>query len=85
MAIANVINLPMTFLSGLYFQVGTLPGPLRVLFAVNPLSYLADGLRRVVGIQVEAAPLWLSALVPILWIAFSLLVAGRRLTWDAGR
>lgn len=85
MAIANVINLPMTFLSGLYFQIGTLPGPLRVLFAVNPLSYLADGLRRVVGIQVEAAPLWLSVLVPILWIAFSLLVAGRRLAWDAGR
>lgn len=85
MALANAINLPMTFLSGLYYQVGTLPGPLRVLLAVNPLSYLADGLRRVIGLQGAAAPLWLSVLVPILWIGFSLFVAGRRLSWDVGR
>jgi ABC-2 type transport system permease protein len=85
MALANAINLPMTFLSGLYYQLGTLPGPLRILLSVNPLSYLADGLRRVIGFEGATSPLWLCVLVPILWMAFSLFVAGRRLSWDVGR
>lgn len=85
MALANAINLPMTFLSGLYYQLGPLPGPLRILLSVNPLSYLADGLRRVIGLEGATSPLWLCVLVPILWMAFSLLVAGRRLSWDVGR
>ena len=85
MAIANVINMPMMFLGGLFFPIGDLPAPLKAVLMINPLSYLADGLRAAVGVDSAAFPLAASLGVPIGWIVVCAIVAARRLTWEEGR
>ncbi len=45
--LANVISLPMMALSGVFFSRSNLPGILRTITDVFPLTYLADGLRSV--------------------------------------
>ncbi|MBC7220304.1 ABC transporter permease [Candidatus Bipolaricaulota bacterium] len=84
MAIANLVNLPVMFLSGLFFPVANLPLVLQVLLYLNPLSHLADGLRFALGSGQAVLPLPLSVVVPAGWIAVSTVVAARRLRWDVG-
>ncbi len=85
MAIANLINLPVMFLSGLFFPVASLPFFLQVILFLNPLSYLADGLRFSLGAGQVVLPLPLTFVVPLGWIAVSTAVATRRLRWDVAR
>lgn len=53
--LANLISFPMMFLSGLFFPRENFPAWLHGLTDVLPLTYLADGLRRIAG---EGASLW---------------------------
>jgi ABC-2 type transport system permease protein len=45
--LANLITLPMMALSGVFFSRSSLPGFLRMITEVFPLTYLADGMRAV--------------------------------------
>lgn len=85
MAVANVLNMPMMFLSGMFFPIVGLPSFLLAVVYVNPVSYLVSGLRASVG--VESGPFSPALLVgvPLGWIALSMLVAARRLKWDVER
>jgi ABC-2 type transport system permease protein len=85
MAIANILNMPMMFLSGLFFPTGGFPAAIMVIVYVNPLSYLAAGIRTSVGVEsgVFSVPLIIG--VPLAWIALSIAVAARKLRWDVGR
>ena len=85
MAIANVLNMPMMFLSGLFFPTGGLPTFLAVFAAVNPVTYLVEGLRTSVGVQTASTSPILLLAVPLGWIAVSAAVASRRLRWDVAR
>lgn len=85
MALANLLNLPLQFLGGLYFPLTTLPGVLRILLAVNPLTHLAEGWRAVLGLSTSAFPLWANALVPLLWVLGSTLLAAKRIAFLEGR
>lgn len=85
MAIANLVNMPIMFLSGLFFPVADLPLFLRVILYLNPLSYLAEGLRFSLGTGQVTLPLPLTFLVPLGWTGFSAAVAARRLRWDVAR
>ena len=80
MALANLLNLPLQFLGGLYFPVTSLPGPLRVLMGVNPLTHLAEGWRASLGLGTSAFPLWLNVLIPLVWLLGSVLLAAKRIT-----
>lgn len=85
MAIANILNMPMMFLSGLFFPIVGLPVFFRAIVFVNPVSYLADGLRASVGVDSPTFSTLLVVLVPIGWILVSSGVAAWRLRWDVGR
>ncbi len=85
MAIANVLNIPMMFLGGLFFPTGGLPLVLRAIVWVNPITYLAEGLRAGLGVQTGTLPGPLTFAVPAVWIAVCVLVATRRLRWDVAR
>jgi ABC-2 type transport system permease protein len=85
MAMANVLNMPLMFLSGLFFPVVGLPAFLVVIIRINPLTYLAEGLRSAVGVQMgTTSTVWL-VVVPLLWIAVAAGLSARRLRWDVGR
>ncbi len=45
--VANLIALPMMFMSGVFFPRESLPGFLEVITRFFPLTYLADGMRQV--------------------------------------
>jgi len=85
MAIANILNMPMMFLGGLFFPISGLPPVLKVLVFANPLTYLAEGLRVSLGVETGALSTPLTIVVPLSWIAICLLIASRRLKWDVGR
>ncbi len=85
MAIANVLNMPMMFLGGLFFPIGGLPWVLKAIVLVNPLTYLAEGLRTSLGVQGETISSPLTIGVPLCWIALCILIASLRLNWDVER
>ena len=85
MAIANIVNMPMLFLGGLFFPIGEVPPALRAVMMVNPVSYLADGLRGSVGVEGGAFPVAARIAVPLVWIALCAGVAALRLRWDVER
>lgn len=85
MAIANILNMPMMFLGGLFFPVGGLPLLLRIIVFVNPLTYLSDGLRMSLGVESGTFSLPMTVGVPLAWILICVLVASQRLKWDVER
>ncbi|MCK4598679.1 ABC transporter permease [Candidatus Bipolaricaulota bacterium] len=85
MAIANILNMPMMFLGGLFFPIAGLPTLLKVIVYANPVTYLAEGLRMSLGIQGETFSIPLTLAVPVGWIAFCIFVASKRLSWDVKR
>lgn len=58
-AFQNFIILPMTFLSGVFYSVHTLPGFWQEVSRLNPFFYLIDGFRRGFFGQSDVSP-WLS-------------------------
>jgi len=85
MATANILNMPMMFLSGMFFPVTGLPAFLKAVVYANPVSYLIDGLRVSVGVESGTFSPGLLIGVPLGWITLSVLVAARRLKWDVQR
>jgi len=85
MATANILNMPMMFLSGMFFPVAGLPAFLKGVVYVNPVSYLVNGLRASVGVESSTFSPGLLIGVPLGWIALSVLVAARKLKWDVER
>ncbi|MBN1858392.1 ABC transporter permease [Candidatus Bipolaricaulota bacterium] len=85
MAIANILNMPLMFLGGLFFSIGDVPIALRVIMLVNPVTYLAEGVRRVSGVEAGTVPWLAMLLVPGAWIVGSILIAAKRLSWDVER
>jgi len=85
MALANIVNMPMMFLGGLFYPLGQLPAALRAIMMANPVTYLGDALRGVTGTAAAAFPLGVSLGVAAAWILVCALVASWRLAWDVGR
>ncbi len=85
MAIANILNIPLMFLGGLFFPVGNLSGFLRLVVLANPVTYIADGLRVGLGLTQGTVSPVASVLVPLGWIALAVILAARRLSWEVER
>jgi ABC-2 type transport system permease protein len=85
MAIANIVNMPLMFLGGLFFPTGSPPPALRSIMLANPVTYLADGLRASVGVSTATYGVAVTFAVPCVWIIVCLGVAFLRLKWDVGQ
>jgi ABC-2 type transport system permease protein len=60
-AVTNFIVTPLTFLSGTFYSIDTLPEPLRTIGHYNPVFFLIDGFR--FGFVGHSdGPVWVSAL-----------------------
>lgn len=80
--IANVIALPMMFLSGVFFPREAMPQALQAITDFLPLTYLAEAMRNVI---IDGASLWsqwgnLAGLA--VWLAFSFVVAVLLFRWE---
>ncbi|HTO94169.1 MAG TPA: ABC transporter permease [Bacteroidota bacterium] len=80
--LANIITLPMLALSGVFFSRTNLPGFVRAVTSVLPLTYLADGLR---GVAIDGATL--VQVIPqitglAVWAVLACAVAFRFFRWE---
>jgi ABC-2 type transport system permease protein len=68
-AITNFIVTPLSFLSGTFYSIETLPAPIQVASHLNPVFYLIDGLRHGVLGRSDSDPLLGAAVVTAVSLA----------------
>jgi ABC-2 type transport system permease protein len=81
-ALTSAIQLPMLFLSGIFFPVSVMPSFLRPIANALPITYLADALRQ---LMVGATPdhsMATNALVLLGWLVVSGALAIRFFKWE---
>jgi ABC-2 type transport system permease protein len=75
-AFSNFIILPLTFLSGVFYSIHSLPPFWQALSHINPIFYMIDGFRYGFFGQADLSP-WLSVtIVSFSFLALSLLALG---------
>lgn len=80
--IANLIALPMMFLSGVFFPRDTLPGILETITGYLPLTYLADGMREVSAEGASLTDISGNLIGLGIWLVLSFLIANRAFKWE---
>jgi ABC-2 type transport system permease protein len=80
--LANIITLPMLALSGIFFSRSNLPGFVRAVTGVFPLTYLADGLRSVAIDGATLMQVMPQILGLLIWGVVSCALAVRLFRWE---
>ena len=78
----SMIQFPMMFLSGAFFQIDSMPPFLQAVARIIPLTYLADALRQVMVGGAAFAPLWVCAGVLLGWLVVCFGIAARKFQWQ---
>ncbi len=78
----SIVQFPMMFLSGIFFQIDQMPAYLQTIARLIPLTYLADALRQVMVGGAPFAPLYVDALVLVGWLVVCYAVAARFFRWQ---
>ena len=80
--VVQVVQMPMMFLSGIFFSFNFLPGFLQTVARLMPLTYLGDALRQVMVNGTQVAPLGVDAAVLTGWLVVCLTIAARSFRWE---
>jgi ABC-2 type transport system permease protein len=78
----SMIQFPMMFLSGAFFQIDAMPDALQAVARIIPLTYLADALRQVMVGGAPFAPLWVCFAVLAGWLVVCFGIAARQFRWQ---
>ena len=78
----QIVQLPLMFLSGIFFPLEVMPDWLRGVATVMPLTYLGDALRQTMVGGTPFAPLGVDALVLVAWLVVSLAISARFFRWQ---
>ena len=80
--IANLVSLPLMFLSGIFFSRSNMPEWLQTITQYSPLTYVSDALR---SISVDGASLWAirtDLLGIFIWLGVAVVLATRLFKWE---
>jgi ABC-2 type transport system permease protein len=80
--IANLVSLPLMFLSGIFFPRSSMPAWLQGITQYSPLTYVSDALR---SISIDGASLWAirtDLLGIFIWLAIAVVIATRLFKWE---
>jgi len=80
--VANLVSLPMTFLSGVFFSRDAMPDFLRTVTDYLPLTYLNHALRSVVNDGAGIGAIGGDLLGMAVWAAIAFLLAVRLFRWE---
>jgi ABC-2 type transport system permease protein len=80
--ITQLLNFPMMFLSGVFFPVELVPGWIRPVVALLPLTYLADALRQIMVGATPSYSLPLDFGILAGWLIVCGLLAVRFFKWE---
>jgi ABC-2 type transport system permease protein len=78
----SIVQFPMMFLSGAFFQIDAMPDALQAVARIIPLTYLADALRQVMVGGAPFAPLWLCFAVLVGWLVVCFGIAAKQFRWQ---
>jgi len=73
--IGQILNFPLQFLGGIYFPVNDVPWFIKWIVVINPITYLASGIRDTLGIMPSPYPIYLTILVPLAYTLIFLLIS----------
>ena len=80
--LANIVSLPMMFLSGVFFSRDVLPDILQRITDYLPLTYLVEAIR---GMTVQGDSIiaqWPNFLGMAVWLAVAFIIANRTFRWE---
>jgi len=80
--VVQVVQMPLMFLSGIFFPFTFMPGFLQSVARFLPLTYLGDGLRQSMVNAPQVAPLTLDAAVLAGWLVVCLAISARSFRWE---
>jgi ABC-2 type transport system permease protein len=80
--VANLVSLPMTFLSGVFFSRDAMPDFLRTVTDFLPLTYLNHALRSVINDGVGVGAIAGDLLGMAVWAVIAFLLAVRLFKWE---
>ena len=80
--VVQVVQMPLMFLSGIFFTFDFMTDFLRSVGRLLPLTYLGDGLRQSMVNGTQVAPLGMDALILGGWLVVCLVVAARSFSWE---
>jgi ABC-2 type transport system permease protein len=80
--VANLVSLPMMFLSGVFFPREAMPDFLAAITQFLPLTYVIEALRAIVNEGANLAALGPQLLGMAIWMVISFLVAVRLFRWE---
>jgi ABC-2 type transport system permease protein len=80
--VANLISLPMTFLSGVFFPREAMPDVLQRITDFLPLTYLANALRAITNEGAGVADISQDLLGMAVWAVISFVIAVRLFRWE---
>ncbi|HEX7486177.1 MAG TPA: ABC transporter permease [Vicinamibacterales bacterium] len=80
--VVQVVQMPMMFLSGIFFSFDFMPGFLQTVGRAMPLTYLGDGLRQVMVNGTPVAPLGVDVAILTGWLVVCLAIAARTFRWE---
>jgi ABC-2 type transport system permease protein len=80
--VVQVVQMPLMFLSGIFFPFDFMPDFLRSVARLLPLTYLGDGLRQTMVNGTQVAPLATDAAILGGWLVVCLIVSARKFSWD---
>lgn len=80
--IVQVVQMPLMFLSGIFFPFDFMPQFLRTIARLLPLTYLGDGLRQSMVNGTQIVPLGLDAAILVGWLVVCLGIAARKFRWE---
>jgi ABC-2 type transport system permease protein len=80
--VVQIVQMPLMFLSGIFFPFDFMPDFLRSVARLLPLTYLGDGLRQSMVNGTQIAPLGLDALILGGWLVVCLVIAARSFSWE---
>src|SRR6476659_3435003 len=78
----SIVQFPMMFLSGSFFQIDQMPSFLQGVARIIPLTYLSDALRQIMVGGAAFAPLWMCAAVLVGWLVVCFGIASRKFRWQ---
>ena len=80
--VVQIVQLPMMFLSGIFFSFDFLPGFLQTVARFLPLTYLGDAMRQVMVNGTQVAPLGIDLAILTGWLVVCLTIAARTFRWE---
>jgi ABC-2 type transport system permease protein len=80
--VVQIVQIPMMFLSGIFFSFEFLPGVMQTIARFLPLTYLADAFRQVMVSGTPVAPLGFDVAVLVGWLVVCLGISAKSFRWE---